>query len=145
MCYINLTKHTFIISVRQGGMLFEHFVESFSAERIRRKWKRAKKAMTDDDVYIDDVVEDELVRDTRVAFFTWVIQSCAVRSTAVNRQLFYLSVLLQFRGLSRNGLRLVSCFNLTLPPTTFDRYRMEELEFIDLNLRSSIPQLTHAS
>jgi hypothetical protein len=100
-------------------------------------WQQAKLARVDASQFIDEEVEDTLFSSVRVQFYTWVIQSCALRGKSANRQLFYLSVLLQFRGLSRNGLRLISCFNLTLPPSTFDRFRHEELAFIDLNLRSN--------
>ena len=131
-----MSNRACVFSVRTGGWLLTFFLQNFGSKLIRRKLKNAIKEKAADDVYIEQAIEEELVHVVRVEFYTWLIQACAVRGNAATKQLFYLSLLLQFRGLSRIGLQLMSCFNLALPPTTFDRLKSIELDRITVQVRS---------
>ena len=115
--------------------MFEHFLSNYAAEWLRKKWTKSKSNRLPGVQLIDIETEEFLHTKCRVDFFTWLLWACSTRGTSANRQLFYMTVLMQFRGLSRLGMQLVSCFKLTLAPSTFDRFKDEELRFIDMQLR----------
>jgi hypothetical protein len=124
-----------MFTVRRGGHLFQEFLKMYSPAAVRKTWRKAFREKDEEEYFIDGDTEDQLIDRTRVLFHTWVLHSMSLRSQACNRQLFYTSVLLQFRGLSRTGLDLPSKFSLALPTTTCDRYKQQEVAFIDLQMR----------
>ena len=63
---------------------------------------------------------DELVDAERVGFFFWLLASMASRGRSANRQLFFVSLVAQSRGLSRTGMEFFRAMNVCLPPRTFD-------------------------
>ena len=62
----------------------------------------------------------ELVDAERVGFFFWILASLSSRGRSANRQLFFVSLLAQARGLSRTGMEFFRAMNVCLPPRTFD-------------------------
>ena len=66
----------------------------------------------------DDIIA--LVDGNKNAFYFNTLSLLASRGTSVNRQLFYLSLVMQHKGLSRSGLQLMSMMNLALSPRSFD-------------------------
>ena len=50
-------------------------------------------------------------------------------------QRFFLSFLLEFKGISRSGLDLLSCFGLAVPIRSYDRYKKEAVAATDNLLR----------
>jgi hypothetical protein len=49
------------------------------------------------------------------------------RGTSAHFQLFFISLLLNFRGLSRDGMWFLSRLNCCIPVTTYDRFIKEQV------------------
>ena len=120
------------VSVGNGGMLFEFFLTTSASYTLRRKWATVRQELKDDPS--KDMSEDfaELLREGGTSFFFHVLSTLASRGRAAQRQLFYMSLVMQHKGLSRSGLLLLSNMNLGLSPRTFDlelqRHAIEEEE-----------------
>ena len=67
-----------------------------------------------------DLEADTILADERVGFFSFVLMSLSNRGRSANRQLFFMSLLVQARGLSRSGMEFQSRMNVCLAPRTFD-------------------------
>ena len=61
--------------------------------------------------------------EVKAPFSAWLLQSMYNISQKNTRQLFYPSLLAEWRGLSRNGLNLFGKMKILLPAKTYKRYR----------------------
>ena len=61
-----------------------------------------------------------IVKSARNSFYFYVLAALGSRGTAANRQLFYLSLVMRHKGLSRSGLQVLSGMNLGLPLRSFE-------------------------
>ena len=61
-----------------------------------------------------------LVEAERVGFYFNMLSVLASRGRSANRQLFFLSLLAQAKGLSRTGMEVFAAMNVCLAPRTFD-------------------------
>ena len=61
-----------------------------------------------------------LVEAERVGFYFNMLSVLASRGRSANRQLFFLSLLAQAKGLSRTGMDVFAAMNVCLAPRTFD-------------------------
>lgn len=115
-----LCSHYFFASVGKGGLLFEAFLDLSAPFTARRKWSTVQRKIANSQMTgVSDAI-DAIVRDSQNSFFFYVLSSLAARGTSVNKQLFYISLVMQHKGLSRSGLQLLSCMNLGLSPRSFD-------------------------
>ena len=87
---------------------------------MRRQWSSVRKSLRDDESADVKHQVDSIVQGARTSFHFYVLAALASRGTAANRQLFYLSLVMRHKGLSRSGLQLLSGMNLGLPPRSFD-------------------------
>lgn len=67
----------------------------------------------------DDEVR-ALVAAEKVGFYFSILNALANRGRSGNRQLFFISLLAQAKGLSRTGLDVFGSMNVCLSPRTFD-------------------------
>jgi hypothetical protein len=133
--HLTLTNHL-IWAVRQGGGLLAMFIAGFGPFEARRLLAKAHKlALSNHTRYIEQAIDDQILNLCRVPFANFLLNGLAARGVAGNQQLFYRSLLLQFRGASRNGLQILSVLGVGLPPTTFDRYLAEHLEVYESRIR----------
>ena len=63
---------------------------------------------------------EEIVTGARNSFYFHLLSTLASRGTSANRQLFFITLVMKHKGLSRNGLRLFGLMNLGLPPRSYD-------------------------
>lgn len=98
----------------------EAFLTTHAAYTVRRQWSSVRKSLRDDESADVKHHVDSIVQGARTSFHFYVLAALASRGTAANRQLFYLSLVMRHKGLSRSGLQLLSGMNLGLPPRSFD-------------------------
>ena len=63
---------------------------------------------------------EQVLADERVGFFSVILVSLGNRGRSANRQLFFMSLLMNARGLSRSGMDFLSKMSVCLAPRTFD-------------------------
>ena len=99
----------------------EAFLTTHAAYTVRRHtWSSVRKSLRDDESADVKHHVDSIVQGARNSFHFYVLAALASRGTAANRQLFYVSLVMRHKGLSRSGLQLLSGMNLGLPPRSFD-------------------------
>ena len=75
-----------------------------------------------------NAAQDEIIARVRNDFYFHLISQLASRGTAVNRQLFFISLVMRHKGLSRSGLNMLSMMNLGLSPRSFDPELSDQLD-----------------
>lgn len=78
---------------------------------------------------------EEIVTGARNSFYFHLLSTLASRGTSANRQLFFITLVMKHKGLSRNGLRLFGLMNLGLPPRSYDPELVAFSERIDRERR----------
>ena len=98
----------------------EAFLQSSAGFTVRRNWGTVRRKLRHDaDSDVSDEVKD-IVKSARGGFYFYLISNLASRGTSVNRQLFFISMVMNHKGLSRSGLHILSLMNQGLSPRSFD-------------------------
>lgn len=119
-----------------GGLLFEVFIINSGSFNSRRALRAECKRLSADPTSIfDPQVAQQIVTNDKRSFFMHVLTTLVARGTAGNYQLFFITLLLNFRGLSREGMRFLSSLNCCIPITTYDRLLKEQLNTHEQMLR----------
>lgn len=108
-----------------GGTLLETFLTIAASYGQRRTWITIRgKCITSNRVC---TAGDRLLlcEGSRTSFYFWVLGMLASRGRSANKQLFYLTLLFQHKGLSRSGMELARQMNLNLSPRTYDELLQE--------------------
>ena len=105
-----------MFSVLGGGIL----VESFIVMNGKRASKRLLIGLDKKKMKPTRLVSNQLLDEVKVDFYFFCLNAMAARGRAATRQLFFITLLLKARGLSRLGMQLESKMNVCLPPRTFD-------------------------
>jgi len=103
-----------------GGLLMEAFISTNGKRSSRRALAALAKECKQQARQCTVLETAELVDAERVGFFFWILASLSSRGRSANRQLFFVSLLAQARGLSRTGMEFFRAMNVCLPPRTFD-------------------------
>ena len=103
-----------------GGLLFEHFAATGGNRVSRRAVLALAKVCRDEKRECTAQESADLVEDERVAFFFHILSLLKNRGRAANRQLFFVTLLAQARGLSRAGMEFMQSLGACLAPRTFD-------------------------
>ena len=112
------------------GALFEWMISVFGAGTSRKTLGILKT----DDHGLDVAIESKrLFHDERVPFFFHVMSALASRGRSANMQLFFITLVMRFRGLSVSGLEMMSKMNIGLGKRTYGRFKKCFLE--DLRAR----------
>jgi hypothetical protein len=88
--------------------------------RMGRKLEPGQWSLVGDD-------EQRLLPVYKAQFYMWVIHSLHMRGTSAQLQVFYVTAVMMFRGMSRRGVAMFSKFKMTLDVRAMDRYRKIEL------------------
>jgi hypothetical protein len=125
------------------GNLFEHWLVSAGSWLTRQYMKKQHLNMPLDNEQRADIIKREGPK-----WFFSVITGLHNRGKKCSLQLFYLTMLLQFRGLSKNASNLTSHMGFTLVKRTYGRYeeaylaemqwelRLVEFTLLELHVRS---------
>ena len=133
--YNGVTLNMFI-AVDTGGVLLEAYLTTSASYTCRRLWTQMQSrwANVDWDVTSQDefiafnAAQDDIIARVRNDFYFHLISQLASRGTAANRQLFFISLVMRHKGLSRSGLNMLSMMNLGLSPRSFDPELSDQLD-----------------
>ena len=98
-----------------GGLLFESFIITNGKRSSSRGLSLLAKICKRENRTCSAAEAADLVAAERVGFYFSVLSALANRGRSANRQLFFLSLLAQAKGLSRTGLKVFGNMNLPCP------------------------------
>jgi len=117
--------------------MFEFFLTIAASYNERRSWITIRTKCINLDRVCTDIERQSLIEANRTSFYFWILGMLASRGRCANKQLFYITLLMQHKGLSRSGMNLVRSMNLNLSPRTFDQLLLEHEYESDHKSRSS--------
>lgn len=103
-----------------GGLLFESFILTSGKRSSRRSLLALGKLCVAEERECTAEEAAPLVAAEQVGFFFSLLCAMANRGRSANRQLFFMTLLAQARGLSRTGMDIFASMNVCLAPRTFD-------------------------
>ena len=103
-----------------GGLLFESLLVTADRRSSQRAILALAKTRRDEKRECTAEEAEELVATERVGFHFNLLSVLANRGRSANRQLFFLSLLAQAKGLSRTGMEVFAAMNVCLAPRTCD-------------------------
>lgn len=110
--------------------MFNHYLVHYSSFEDQRIFHRLVEGRVNIGKPIVDVNFYKLYDKYRLRFFIFILST--INGHAGSWQRFYLSFLLEFKGVSRSGLAVVSALGLGTKLTSYDSYRKSELDKADL-------------
>jgi len=128
-----------------GGLLFENFAVTSGKRTSRRAIVALAKLCAQEKRECTDLESDHILAVERVGFFSYILMCLANRGRSANRQLFFMNLLAQARGLSRTGMDFQSKMNVCLAPRTFDLELATFLNTVELRERFVPLWLKHES
>ena len=120
--------------------MLEGFLKTSSNYVTRRAWNSVLKKVSRDPDYDCKTEVQEIVDGARNSFYFYLLSTLASRGTSANRQLFFITLVIKHKGLSRNGMRLFGIMNLGLPPRSYDPKLVAFTERVDEERRSQHAQ-----
>jgi hypothetical protein len=111
------------LKVCTGGWLFEEWFESMAPIRVRGLFhKEISQARQHNVTKINNQFSNLITQKFGTYFQTYILLSLRAMGTSVQQQLFYSTMVMDYRGASRTGLDIINKKGLGLPLTTYDRY-----------------------
>ena len=107
------------------GQLFEAFVWEFGSDRCRKILSEAADGEVDQKV--SDVDTSQLIRANADFFMMSSLQAMSHLGRLANKQLFFFTLVMRFRGASIAATELLSHFNINLAKSTYRRHLAEYL------------------
>lgn len=99
----------------------EAYVLTNGSYKSRRMFKAEVKKISADPLYeFDSGISALILENEKRGFFMHVLSCLLSRGQAGNGQMFFISLLINFRGLSRSGMKMLKALNCCVPITTFD-------------------------
>ena len=128
--------------VPMGGLLFEVFIINSGSYQSRRAFSaQCRRLNADPTSTFDAQVAQQIVDSDKQSFFMHILTTLVARGTSAHYQLFFISLLLNFRGLSRDGMRFLSRLNCCIPVSTYDRFIKKQVAEQEVILRSIITNI----
>ena len=120
--YIWCVLTLFFCLVIYGGFLLDYFVFNFGKALLAKKLHREKQFLP---LTVSKRTShfNTMFPQIKPQFVSWLLQSMYNISQKNTRQLFYPSLLAEWRGLSRSGNDLFGKMKMLLPAKTYKRYR----------------------
>jgi len=115
--------------------MLEFFLTVGASYNLRRTWITIRGKCLDLNRVCTDEERHILSQGSRTSFYFWIIGMLASRGRSVNKQLFYITLLFQHKGLSRTGMELAHSMNINLSPRSFDELLSEHEYESDHNTR----------
>ena len=112
--------------VASGGRLMEHFLTAYAGYTTMRIWRNVVRQWIQALPYARTAEKN--VQSSKVAFYYYLLNGLACRGNSVTRQLFFTTLLLVHKGLSRSGIEATGHMNLTLSPRTYDAHLKMHLQ-----------------
>ena len=128
LCHLCVCVYVYCFVVPQCGKLFEWYMDSASSYQNFREWRKlVKQSVSQLPPVISDVDQDTLITNNSNGFVGWLLFHLSSISTACRRQMFFHTFVLQYYGLSRNGIDLLSRYGYCQSIRSFDNSKEEAL------------------
>ena len=108
--------------VSSGGFLLDYFVLNFGKENHVSTFRKARNRLPLS-ARARMVNFNKIFPQVKAVFLGWLLRSFYNISQKNSSQLFYVSLLAEWRGISRKGLDILGKMNMLLPSRTYKRYR----------------------
>ena len=128
----NMIYHTI---VPMGGVLFEYFMDLCSGWAIHRRWTHQVKLCHDNDCIMTEETQNDFIKQCHVRFIGWLLVHIGCIGSNGRHQLYYLTFVLQFLGISRLGIKLLGDLGYGVHIDMFDEMRRESTEKASLKVR----------
>lgn len=116
----------------------EAFILTNGSYKSRRLFKTQLKLMEDNAGHqFEYDIAQHIIEHEKRGFFMFILTGLLGRGQAGNGQMFYISLLINFRGLSRSGMKMLKALNCCVPITTFDEKLKTYILVQEQKLRSS--------
>ena len=115
-----------MLLVPNAGFLFEWFMNTATPFAQYRNWRKYVAAYRESQ-QLNYVEEENIIADNIVIFVGWMVYTMGCVSTKGNKQMTYTTLLLQYYGLSRQGIQMMSKLGYCLPLRTFDNTRSQAI------------------
>lgn len=116
----------FIFLVQSGGYLLDYFVVNLAKEKFSKKLRSVQEFLP-----LSVLERQNLFKfvfpHVKAVFLGWILQQLYNISQSNIRQLFYLTLLAEWRGLSQSGQDVLGKLNMLLPSKSYVRYKKTEL------------------
>lgn len=121
------------ISVRQGGALFELWVDLMGSYTSHRQLKTHKRDQADQ--FLPAAIEEAILLREKVKFHGFVLMAIHNIGNTGKGQMFFLSFTARFHGLSNMGQDIISRYGFMMKPTLFLQERAQTLADYDVQTR----------
>jgi hypothetical protein len=109
-----------------------------------KEYNEVYREAVDDDHYVNLVINQSWLEDIKTEFYGYIIRSISSIGRNGSTQLFYITWLSQFFGLTRSGIQLHGRFGTAVALSTYDRGKKTMEAVIDDRIRYS-SSLLHQS
>jgi hypothetical protein len=110
-----------------GGRIFEAYLQGSAGYQANRTYVQEMRHLEYDDECISEEVNIALLEDCGRKFYGWLIMNVAGIGRAGLRQLFYVSFVSQYFGLTRSGMDTLGALGFLNKTSYYDNIRKEIL------------------
>ena len=104
------------------GYLFEYYMFAASAYSVNRLWLTKHNAVADG-TSMSEADQTYFQEKCIVSFYGWLLMQVAGIGSAGRRQMFYLTFIAKYFGLSREGIDILAAHGYGVTLDMFDRFR----------------------
>ena len=105
-----------------GGFVFEHYLWSCSNYSQYRGWSQAH-SFADDGV-LNEYIQHKFIKANLTGFVGWLLLHICSIGYSCRRQLFYLTFILHYYVLSRQGIESIHKYEYGVSLHMFDKLRL---------------------
>jgi hypothetical protein len=127
ICFMT-TAHSHTPTVSRVGFLFEWYMTTCASFTQFRKYRTAAGEARAMGVMIPQDQQNQFISLNQHNFTGWLLFHVSSTGTNARRQMFYLTFLMQYHGLSREGIELCADIGYCQRLRTFDDSRNEALQ-----------------
>ena len=118
-------KSTQTYIVPTGGVLLEAYIEGFCCYQTNENMKTVRSQVNSEGKADQDLLHSIVNREAPF-FYGWVMRACGRIQTKARRQLFYLSFVARYHGLSVGGQDMLAKYGGMVKRATYDKLMDEE-------------------
>jgi hypothetical protein len=126
-----------MFTVDKCGRLFEYFIYTCGGYATKRRLVTALTAHGQPEARLPTDVQESLVDECGVRFLGWLLMHMASIGAKGRKQMFYLTFLLHYFGISREGISHMHDYGFGISLTTFDNMKADSVIKSSVKLRSN--------
>jgi hypothetical protein len=104
------------------GFLFEYYMYSTSGYACNRRWLQAVGTLVGD-AALTTLQQDTILAENQISFHGWLLLQINSIGSNGRRQMFYVTFIAKYYGLSREGIDLLAAYGYGVTKDMFDDLR----------------------